>query len=170
MSAELAWLIPYRLLQRIGAFDFRTLSELSLEEIRDYMKGSPALHRFAQEMSKYLHAAIQHIAGRYGGDARAIWTKRPSSADLVYRFLEFKGVGPKIVTMAANILVRHLMVPVSDHYSIDVSPDVHVRRVFHRLDLIPKGASNEQIIYKARDLNPEYPGLLDLPAFQIGRT
>ena len=32
-----------------------------------------------------------------------------------------------------------------------------------------KQASNEQIIYRARDLNPEYPGLVDLPAFQIGR-
>ena len=170
MKAERAWLIPYRLSQKIGAFDFLTLSELSRDEIWSHMKGPPALHRFAQQMSENIHAAIQHIAVRYNGDARAIWSDLPSSARLVYRFLEFKGAGPKIATMAANILVRHFKVPISDHYSIDVSPDVHVRRVFHRLGLIPKGASNEQIIYKARELNPEYPGLFDFPAFQIGRT
>ena len=170
INAEKAWLIPYRLFQRIGSFDFRVLHRLSRNEVRSLMRGPPALHRFPEEMSKNLHAAIHLIANEYGGDAGAIWAGRPSSAGLVYRFLQFRGVGPKIATMAANILVRKFKVPVSDYISIDISPDVHVRRVFQRLGLIPEGASPEQVIYRARDLNPQFPGLLDLPAFQIGRT
>lgn len=71
--------------------------------------------------------------------------------------------------MAANILIRGFQVPVSDHFSIDISVDVHVRRVFRRLGLIPKRASVEQVTYRARELNPEFPGILDLPAWQIGR-
>ena len=169
ISADQAWFIPYRLSRRIGNFDFCTLLKLSEEEIQDYMKGPPALHRFPGKMGKRLHAAIQRIANKYQGNAGAIWSDHPSSAGLVYRFLEFEGMGPKVATMAANILAREFKVPVRDHFSIDISPDRHVLRVFQRLGLIPKQASNEQVIYRARDLNPEYPGLVDLPAFQIGR-
>ena len=169
ISADRAWFIPYRLSRRIGNFDFCTVLKLSEDEIRDHMKRPPALHRFPDKMGRRLHAAIQRIANKYQGNAGAIWSDHPSSAGLVYRFLEFEGMGPKVATMAANILVREFKVPVRDHFSIDISPDRHVRRVFQRLGLIPKQASNEQIIYRARDLNPKYPGLVDLPAFQIGR-
>ena len=57
----------------------------------------------------------------------------------------------------------------SDRYSIDISPDVHIRRVFTRLGYVKEGAKVEQIIYKAREINPEYPGLLDLKCWKIGR-
>jgi len=99
-----------------------------------------------------------------------IWSKKPSSAEVVYEFLQFDGVGPKIATMVANILTRELKIPFSDYYSIDISADAHVRRVFYRLGLIEKGASVEKIIYKARALNPEFPGLIDLPLWEIGRN
>ena len=171
--ADRAWVIPYRLSQRIGSpgeprFDFCTLLELSEDEIQGHMKGPPSLHRFPR-MSQYIHAALRRIADKYEGRAEKIWAGHLSSAGLVYRFLEFEGIGPKIATMAANILVRGFEIPVSDHFSIDISVDVHVRRVFQRLGLIPKRASNEQVIYRARELNPEFPGILDPPAWQIGR-
>ena len=70
--------------------------------------------------------------------------------------------------MAANVLVRHFKVPVKDRCSIDISPDVQVRRVFRRLGLV-KDQSIEQVMYRARELKPRFPGLLDRPAWQIGR-
>jgi endonuclease-3 len=79
-------------------------------------------------------------------------------------------VGPKIATMAANALAREFKVPLSDHYSIDVSVDVHVRRVFARLGLVPSDSTGDQIVYRARALHPDFPGLLDFPAWEIGRT
>ena len=172
--ADRAWLIPYRLSWRIGSpgepiFGFRALLELSEDEIRGHMKGPPSLHRFPETMSCYVHAALRRIADKYDGRAEKIWAGRPPSAGLVYRFLEFEGIGPKIATMAANILIRGFKIPVSDHFSVDISVDVHVRRVFRRLGLIPERASTEQVIYRARELNPEFPGILDLPAWQIGR-
>ena len=175
IKADRAWVLPYRLSQRIGSpgeprFDFCTLLELSEDKILEHMKGPPSLHWLTQNMSRYIHAALRHIADKYEGRAENIWSGCPSSAGLVYRFLEFKGIGPKIATMAANTLVRDFKIAVSDYFSIDISPDRHVRRVFQRLDLIPKRASNEQIIYRARELNPKFPGLLDLPAFEIGRN
>ncbi|RMF00953.1 MAG: iron-sulfur cluster loop, partial [Alphaproteobacteria bacterium] len=93
----------------------------------------------------------------------------PSSAMVVYRFLEFSGVGPKIATMAANILARSFKIPMADYYSIDISADVHVKRVFERLGLVDADPSVDQVIYRARSLNPEFPGLLDYPCWDIGR-
>jgi endonuclease III len=127
------------------------------------------LHRFADTMSRLLHAAVQRISKEYAGDASRIWADRPSSAEVVYRFLEFDGVGPKIATMAANILARDFKVPFSDFCSIDISADVHVRRVFGRLGLCPPDASVEQLVFKARGLHPEFPGIMDLPSWEIGR-
>jgi endonuclease III len=58
----------------------------------------------------------------------------------------------------------------ADYYSVDVSVDVHVRRVFTRLGLVRDGATNEEIVYTARSLHPEFPGLMDLPVWEIGRN
>ena len=103
-------------------------------------------------MSEYFHSAVRIIQVRYNGNASLIWEGRPSSAEVVYRFLQFPGVGPKIATMATNILARDFKIPLSDYYSIDVSADVHVRRVFHRLGFTPEKATTEEVIYKGRAL------------------
>ncbi len=70
--------------------------------------------------------------------------------------------------MAANLLVSLLRVPVSDRYSIDISPDRRVRRVFSKLGFVPEDADNEMIIYRARELSPEYPGAFDLLLWEVG--
>lgn len=170
IKAERAWLIPYRVSQRLGGFAIDTLSSLSLSQIRRLMSNPEPLHRFVEIMSGNFYSAIQLISKRYDGDASLIWSDEPSSAEVVYRFLEFDGVGPKIGSMAVNILARDFKVPLADYFSIDISPDVHVKRVLARLGLAPDNASPEQIIYKARALHPEFPGMMDFPAFEIGRN
>ena len=72
--------------------------------------------------------------------------------------------------MAANILARQFKIPMKDYYSIDISPDVHIRRVLYRLGFIEKNAKVERVIYKARELNPEYPGLIDYLCWEIGKN
>jgi len=72
------------------------------------------LHRYPLEMSRNFHAAIERIADVYGGNAAAIWRRRPSSAEVVLRSLAFRGVGPKIATMAANILARDFKIRFAD--------------------------------------------------------
>ena len=39
-----------------------------------------------------------------------------------------------------------------------------------RLGFISKNASNDELVYYARELNPEYPGVFDLSVWQIGRN
>ena len=170
ISAERAWLIPYALGTRIGAFEFEAFSRVSQVEIGRRMREPESLHRFPETMAKNLFAAIRRIESIYGGKASSIWEGRPSSATIVRRFLEFEGAGPKIATMAANILVRDFKVRVSDRSSIDISPDVQVRRVFARLGLTDTHATNEQLIYRAREMFPRYPGIFDLSTWEIGRN
>lgn len=170
MRAEKAWRIPYELNQRLGFFDFPRLASLSLDELEQAMLQPVPLHRFPQMMSKNLFAAIHRIQDKFHGNAAAIWAGRPSSATIVRRFLEFDGVGQKIATMAANILVRDFRIEVSDRYSIDISVDVQVRRVFSRMGFVPKSAAPDYIIYRARELHPEYPGIFDLVLWELGRT
>ncbi len=170
IRAERAWRIPYLVAEKIGGFDISLLRALSLADVRELLSKPEPLHRFPEEMSRNFHAGIEHITRAYAGDASRIWGGRPSSAEVVLRFLQFRGVGPKIATMASNILARDFKIPLADHYSIDVSADVHVRRVFARLGLVSEAASLEETIYAARALHPTFPGLLDFPAWEIGRA
>ncbi len=170
IRAEKAWLIPYRISERLGGFAIETLASLSPSRVTDLLTRPAPLHRFISTMSGYFHAAVQRIHQEYGGDASLIWSGEPSSAEVVYRFLQFEGVGPKIATMAANTLVRDFKIPFADYFSIDISADVHVRRVFARLGLAAPAASPEQVIFRARALHPEFPGLMDFPCWEIGRS
>jgi endonuclease III len=170
INSERAWLIPIRIAEQIGSPSFRAFSELPLSKVRRLMVRPEPLHRFHQKMSGYFHQAVQHITATYKGDASGIWNDGPSSAEIVWRFLAFPGVGPKIATMATNILARHFKVHLADHYSVDISVDIHVRRVFERLKLIDRGATQDQIVYRARALHPRFPGLLDFPVWEIGRN
>ena len=121
-------------------------------------------------MAEVFYNGICRIIDKYEGKANKIWNDNPSSATVVYRFLEFDGCGIKIATMAANILARQFKIPMKDYYSIDISPDVHIRRVLYRLGFIEKNAKVERVIYKARELNPEYPGLIDYLCWEIGKN
>jgi len=170
VKAERAWLIPHLISKKIGGFSMRRLSALSRGEVARLMRKPDPLHRFVEMMATHFYSAVQRIRTAYDGNAAKLWEGKPSSAEVVYRFLEFDGVGPKIATMAANILAREFKVPMADYFSIDISADVHIRRVFARLGLCPKDASVEQVIYRARALNPAFPGMMDLPCWEIGRT
>ncbi len=168
-KAERCWLVPYRFKERAGSFEFNDLVALSHDKVVSLFVQSPPLHRMKEKMADIFYLAVQKVERQYSGKASLIWQGQPSSAAIVRRFLEFKGVGPKIATMAANILVRDFKIPVSDKHSIDISPDVQVRRTFERLGLLRKDASNEELIYVARELNPAYPGIFDSSAWEIGR-
>lgn len=172
ITAEQAWRIPYELRRRLGFFDFANLArlaEVSPEKLDEAMLKPTPLHRFPNEMSKNFLSAVNRIRNEFFGNAAAIWAGKPSSATIVRRFLEFRGVGQKIASMAANVLVRDFRVDVSDKYSVDISVDVQITRVFTRMGFVPKNASVDYLIFRARELNPDYPGIFDLVLWELGR-
>lgn len=168
-KAERAWSIPHRISQRIGGFEFERLLSIDKDQITTIFI-EEKLHRFNIDFAKYFYLAIQHIHKKYDNDASRIWINNPKSATVVRRFLEFDGVGIKIATMASNILARDFKIPMQDKICIDISPDVHVRRVFKRLGFISDTENMDELIYCAKELYPEYPGIFDYSAWEIGRT
>ena len=167
IAAPRAWIIPYKIGVEAGGFQFKYFERLS-ENCIAKIFNEKKLHRFNSVQTKNFYSGICRIKEKYDGDASRIWAGNPRSATVVRRFLEFPGVGVKIATMAANILVRKFKVPMKDYSSIDISPDVRVKRFFKKHGLLREEASNEELIYLARELSPEFPGLLDLPAWQLG--
>lgn len=168
IRAERAWSIPYAVSKEIGGFEFPRLLSVDLNRLRQVFTAR-RLHRFNETMARNFCSAIHLIHREYNDDASSIWTGTPRSATIVRRFLQFEGVGIKIASMAANILARDFKIAIADRLCIDISPDVQVRRVLTRLGLTEMNASNDEIVYLARELNPEYPGILDLSLWEIGR-
>jgi endonuclease III len=168
IKAEKAWMIPQEVFKVLGTSDF---NELQKEPEKKFIEifNDNNLHRFNDTMANIFYSGIQDIKTEYHGNAAEIWNGKPSSKSVVRRFREFKGCGQKIATMAANILVRHLKVEFSDLRSIDISTDTHIMRVMQRMGYVPIAASRTKVIAKARELYPEYPGIIDLPCFTIGR-
>lgn len=168
MKAERAWEIPYKVFKELGRFDINYLSAVPLSKYKEmFNKGS--FHRFNDTSATNFYNAVIKIKRDYNGDASKIWANNPSSASVVSRFLEFDGIGIKIATMATNILARQFKIPMSDYYSIDISPDTHIQRILKRLGYLSENATIDQVIYKAREINPEFPGLIDFSCWKIGR-
>lgn len=168
IKAERAWSIPSQIQKIIGSFEIDDLMKVSADEYKNIFS-KYSLHRFYDTMAEVFYAGVHDISERFDGDASQIWSNYPSSAKVVYEFLLFKGSGPKIATMAANILARDFKIPFSDYFSIDISPDVHIMRVMHRTGLVSPEADIDAVVYKARELNPEYPGIIDCSCWEIGR-
>lgn len=169
VKAERAWLIPYEISQEIGGFSLSKLLQLTMRKIKDIFT-QRNLHRFNDMMAENFFFTIQRVHNEYDDNASNIWKDNLRSATIVRRFLGFKGVGLKIATMAANILAREFKIPMRDYICIDISPDRHVKRVFKRLGFISKHASNDELIYCARELSPQYPGIFDFTCWEIGRN
>lgn len=164
-----AWLIPYELLRELGDFSFNTLLKLSLEQTQSiFLKQN--FHRFNRIMGENFYLAVKKIHQEYNDDASKIWSGNQRSGSIVRRFLGFKGIGVKIATMATNILARDFKIEMQDFSCIDISPDVQVRRVLTRLGVIDKDSKKEEQIYFAREMNPDYPGVFDLPCWEIGNN
>lgn len=169
VDADIAWLTPYNIYSQVESFEISALAKIELSQFRRIMENAKPRHRFHNMLSEEIYYGIKHIVKGYGGNASKIWADKPSCALVAKRFLEFKGIGPKISSMATNILARDFKIKFSDYSCIDISADVHIQRVFKRLGLCNEGASIDEIIKTARALHPEFPGLMDLPTWEIGR-
>lgn len=168
MKAERAWKIPYYVSQEIGSPSFKAFASLKKDEISRVFNARK-LHRFTNRMANVFYQGVQKILNDYDGFASRIWRDDLSARTIMNRFLEFEGVGPKIASMATNILIREFKLPIQIKSYIDISPDVHVKRVFTRLRLIEESSTNTELINCARLLYPEYPGVFDLPTWEVGR-
>lgn len=167
IDASRAWSIPHELSMELGDFSFTTLLTPKLSSYKSIFNRR-RLHRYNDCMAEIFYTAVQKIHNDFQDDASLIWNGNPTSSYIVRTFLTFKGCGVKIATMATNILARDFKIPMKEFSCIDVSPDFQVMKVFTRTGLIRQNARKEELMYVTRELNPAYPGVFDLPAWEIG--
>lgn len=175
VDADVAWTIPYKAFMKLGTFKILDLYGISEQEYASMFSGEKKWHRYPAIKAKVFYDAIHKIVDTnfLNGDASKIWTGKPSSHDVVLRFMDFKGCGFKIANMASNILHTYFGVEFSNYSFIDIAPDVHTTRVFQRLGFTPNGVDLEiariYTIVKARELNPEFPGIVGGLCWEVGR-
>ncbi len=169
ITANRAWSIPMKIGEEIQSFDFADFFKLSLSEYFQLFKKN-RYHIYNSIVGEQFYEAVQKIHYEYNGAANQIWKASHNSAEIFGKFLQFNGIGQKIASMAINILVRHFKEPIKDLQWIDVSPDRHVIRVFKRSGLIRPDASKEEIVWRAKELNPKYPGVFDISTFMVGKN
>ena len=168
-KAKQAWKVPLRLSERFGTLDVAVLAQQTEADWARVARDPAPIHRRPDLMATVLRLGVQRLQDAYDGDAARIWKGTPASATVVRRFLEFYGAGPKIASMATNILVRQFKIPLHDYHFVDISVDVQVRRVMTRLGFVPEGATDDLLIYAAREAHPEFPGIFDLALWRIGQ-
>lgn len=167
VPAERAWAGPYLLQQRLGHLDLRRLA-VETDAVFAAVAEPPALHRFVKTLPRWVSAAAQRLLDDHDGSAAAIWADGTPLPEVVRRLQRFDGIGPKKAVMAAEILVRHFGVALSETRSGSVAYDVHVRRVFLRAGLVDED-SPQAIREAAARACPQAPGTLDLATWLIGR-
>jgi len=168
IKAKRAWEIPMKIGESIGGFDFDRYSNLSANQLKSLFRKN-SLHHFTDKVAFEYYEGINKIKVEYGGVAKRIWEDSMQSSSIVRKFLEFNGIGPKIAGMAVNILLRQFNLDIKDLQWIDISPDVHVVRVFKRAKLVRPEASNDEVVWKARELHSKYPGVLDIACYRYGK-
>lgn len=61
IKGEKAWLIPYRISEKLNGFSMNTLRNLSRADVNRLMTQPEPLHRFTDKMSGFFQLAVQHI-------------------------------------------------------------------------------------------------------------
>jgi uncharacterized HhH-GPD family protein len=168
-SAERAWRLPYLLRERLGSLDVEFLAGQPEEDLSRAIGERPSLHRFPPTMASNIKSAMGRIVETHDGDPALIWSGEPSVATVVRRFIELDGIGPKIATMATILLVNFYKVPMRDLHLLDLPVDVQIRRVFQRLGLVRESDYDEAIVLWARELWPDFPGMVDVALWEVGR-
>lgn len=167
IPAERAWAGPYRLLERLGTLELSFLASHP-EEVRMAVQQPPMLHRFKETIPRWIVSAADRIIDEYGGDAASIWPPGASVIEVTERLSGFDGIGRKKAVMAVEILARHFGVPLEGREHGQVAYDVQVRRVFLRSGLVDRD-TRDAIEAAALQASPDAPGMLDLPAWLVGR-
>jgi len=166
--AEIIWEIPYNLKRILGHLDVHEIAAMTEAQIQGVFERLPSKPRFWRTASKRIRNASIQVVNRYRGKAENIWNDNPKAGDLEARLDSFDGVGQKKASMAARGLGMDLNVPIRNWNENDISVDVMIQRVFVRAGLSRTNSPSE-IIQRARELNPSFPGALDLPCWDIGR-
>lgn len=169
MPWERAFEIPYHIFIA-GQLDAVRLAAMQTDDLQQLLEGLPAKPRYgcakgARTLKDIANLVVKHDAA---GNAEVVW-EDVSPREALNRLQSVYGIGSGIAHMTIRILHDdwEAFTRPDQEREIDVKPDVHVKRVFKRTGLTRTEDENETVT-AARELNPDFPGELDWPAWEIG--
>jgi len=168
-KSEIIWTIPFYLQRHLGDLNPRFFVNKPDEDLEGIFRSLPAKPRYITDAPRTIKELSRIVLNEFDGDVSKIWKSKTASY-VKATFQRIYGVGPGISSMIVLLLERCFGVHFTDldHKRMDVKPDVHIVRVFHRLGFI--SVLNEtEALKAARRLNTEYPGALDPPTWIIGK-
>ena len=168
IESEDSYEAPQEIEKKFGLADVKVLAKCSKEDLKKCISGQAA--------SKAAEAIIDFckvIDENYGGKVEKFWADK-SAKDVKEELNGISGIGEKIASLLVNILHRNAKAlpyakPFEDKNNIDISADIHVCNAMEKLGLISDSSDKEKVIEKARELNPKYPGQLDVPLWLLGK-
>jgi endonuclease III len=168
--AEAVWQIPFLLKDKLGHLDPRLLSQMSEDELEGTLRQLDRQPRFPRQSARTIVSLAKLVTNKFDGDGACVWQGQ-EPRDVIETLQEIWGVGPGIAHMAVRILIDEFGYHpgLRSLRTIDVKPDTHVVRVFHKTGLT-NIRSGKACVEAARQLHPKFPGLLDWPAWEIGRN
>lgn len=168
--AETVWEIPLHLRNKLGHLDPKILSQMSVGQLENTLRSLNRQPRFPRQAAQTISSVSKLVANQFNGNTETIWQNR-KPREVIKTFQQIWGVGPGIANMTIRILLDEFgYAPGPEgRKQINVKADIHVIRIFYRTGLITS-KSADICIQAARQLHPEFPGLLDWPAWEIGRT
>ena len=169
VKMEMAWRLPYRLYKRLGHFDLnRLVREESVDSLAEIIREKPSLHRYPKKMAEYIFYAAIKIVEEYDSNAENIWKNDLNVENIINKLEQFKGISHKKAALGTLLLVRDFNVNLNNKNLIDITYDVHIRRVFLRMGLVERDNIKE-VTSIAREICKDFPGSLTLPFWVVGR-
>jgi endonuclease III len=182
VRAERAWDAGEWMVDSLSDWDkgnvrsvWRALAKMDPRRLRGFMRygyGGYAFHWRYKTFARLLPRAAKVLLAEYDGDPRQIWNNQRNVNVVRDRLEAIPTIGPALANMTLLFLAR-------DHGRVggkkarpllDPKPDIHVCRVFQRTGLVRGGpATASAVIQAAKTLAPDYPAVLDAPAWEIGR-
>lgn len=169
-KADIIWTIPYDIQQCLGHLDPHRIYQMSLDELADLFAHLPRRPRYINDAPRTLKELTRIVVEECGGDASNIW-KGKRASEVKRTFMSIHGVGSGIASMAVLLIEAAFSIRFDDldRKNMDIKPDVHTTRVLYRLG-VSQAMTEQSAVEAARRLNPEYPGAVDGPLWNIGRT
>ena len=106
VRVQQAFHAPIELRDRLGTIEPNEVAAMPVERVVDAFVEHPPLHRYGRSMALRVHACMQLIRNRYGGDPERIWLEAADYDDLRARLLELPGFGMTKVPVFTAMLVR----------------------------------------------------------------
>ena len=111
VTVQTAFLGPYRLKERVGTLDPKTIATTDLEPA---FKEKPAIHRFPGAMAQRVQELAQHVVDEYGGDASRLWKTAKTPEELKRRLEALPGYGEMKVKSMSAVLAKQFGVKAAE--------------------------------------------------------